>query len=144
MALEIVLKGPFDRPEGCSQKLTNSLTAILFYSVFGYFFAKLKDIYTSEDSMPRSGQRRSEAFVAFLKVSAPAIRYIRSHSGFSLSGNPGVAKSSDHCSLFTRTGTQISTGPCLRRHNPFLLHLHRKALPGDAPQHRQLLQFGNV
>lgn len=69
MACETALKGPFNKPDGCGQKLLNGLTSILFYSVFGYFAAKLREIYYSERFRMGRSDRRGEMVVALFKVS---------------------------------------------------------------------------
>lgn len=68
MACETVLKGPFDKPDRCGQKIINSLTSILFYSVFGYFASKLKEIYNSDTTRSGRNDSRNETIFALFKV----------------------------------------------------------------------------
>lgn len=70
MACETTLKGPFKKTEPCGLKLLNGLTSILFYSVFGYFANKLKEIYYSERLGMGRSDRRNDTIIAFFKVSS--------------------------------------------------------------------------
>lgn len=68
MACETALKGPFNRVAACGQKLLDGLTSILFYSVFGYFAAKLKEIYYSERLRLERSTNRTDTVYALFRV----------------------------------------------------------------------------
>lgn len=71
IACETALKGPFNKVAACGQKLLDGLTSILFYSVFSYFAAKLREIYYSERMRLARSNSRTDTMFAMCKVSIP-------------------------------------------------------------------------